>query len=97
MIRLIALGVAVLAIAAGYSFSRRFVRGRLRFVDAAQSRLAPWIAGAAAFIVALPLAWLLPLVGAGTAVAFGVGVGMGVAGGADDVRRGTAYQIRAGS
>lgn len=72
---------ALLILAAGiggYLIARGFVRRRLRFVDAAQSRLAPLVAGVTAALVALPLA-LLPLVSGVTAVAFGLGAALGTA------------------
>ena len=69
-----------------YAQSRNFVTRRLRYVDAVQSGFAPWIAGAAAAIVAIPLVGLLPLLGIGTALTLGLSVGMGVASGARDVR-----------
>jgi hypothetical protein len=47
----------------------------------------PVLAGAAAWLVALPIVGLLPLVGGMTAILFGVGVGAGVAAGAKDIRR----------
>jgi len=72
-----------------YSGARRFVRERLRFVDAVQKRFTPWLAGVATATLLLPVTWLLPFVGLGTAVLLGVGVGVGVARGAADVRRGT--------
>jgi hypothetical protein len=71
----------------GYLKSRRFVRERLRFVDAAHRPAAPIIAGAAAALVAGPVVWLLPVVGAPTALIFGVGVGWGVYHGSRDVRK----------
>lgn len=71
----------------GYVQSRRFFRNRLRFVDAAQKPVAPVVAGAAAAIVAAPVVWLLPLVGAGTAIVFGAGVGIGVKHGQTDTHR----------
>ncbi|HEU4564662.1 MAG TPA: hypothetical protein VFS05_08445 [Gemmatimonadaceae bacterium] len=86
MITLIALAAAVAATIAGYRQSRSFVRGRLRFVDAVQKPTAPFIAGAAATAVALPLVAILPVVGAGTALLFGAAVGTGVSHGARDVR-----------
>ena len=90
MFELIALAAATVAGGWGYVQSRGFVRRRLRFVDAIRKPAAPVIAGAAAAVVAAPLVALLPIVGAGTAVAFGVGIGAGVAHGARDVKRGTA-------
>ena len=75
----------------GYVQARRFVRGRMRFVDAVHKPIAPVIAGAAAAIVAAPVVWLLPVVGAGTAIVFGVGVGVGVRHGSNDTRRLPGY------
>ena len=73
---LVATGVAT---GAGYLWTKGFVRRRLRFVDALQKPAAPLVAGdAAAAVAAVPVA-LLPVVGAGTAILFGVGVGAGVA------------------
>jgi len=70
----------------GYVTSRRFVRRRLRFVDAAQKPVAPLLAGGAAALVAAPLA-ALPLLTIGTAAAFGIGIGLGVRHGQNDVKR----------
>lgn len=70
----------------GYLKSRRFVRERLRFVDAVQKPVAPLVAGLAAAAVAAPVVWLLPVLGAGTALVFGAGVGAGVAAGIRDTR-----------
>jgi len=72
--------VSAAAMLGGFIVSRTFVRRRLRFVDAVQKPSAPLIAGAAAAVVALPVA-LLPVVTIGTAVALGVGVAGGVASG----------------
>lgn len=71
----------------GYIAVRRFVRDRLRFVDAVRRPLVPWLAGAAATLVAAPIVWLLPVIGAGTALVFGIGVGAGFASGRRDLRR----------
>ena len=87
MLVLIKLSLVLGATAAGYLVSRRFVADRLRFVDAVQRRRAPWIAGALATLVALPIAWVLPLIGSGTALLFGVAVGTGVAHGTREIRR----------
>jgi len=81
---LIALAVAFL----GFRFSRQFVRGRLRFVDAAQRASAPWLAGVGALILGALIVTPLPWVGLGTAVTFALAVGTGVAAGARDVREG---------
>ena len=74
------LAVSAAAMFGGFIVARTFVRRRLRFVDAVQKPSAPLIAGAAAAVVALPVA-LLPVVTVGTAVALGVGVAGGVASG----------------
>jgi hypothetical protein len=79
----------------GFSTARRFVRERLRYVDAALSPGAAIVAALGAALVAYPVAWLLPFVGAGTAVVFGLGVGLGSRAGASDVRRG--YRITDGA
>ena len=96
IIETIVLATTLAATVGGHVASRRFVRERLRFVDAAQKRRAPWIAGAAACLVAAPFAWLLPFIGGGTALLFGLGVGSGVAIGARDIRRATGYELTAG-
>lgn len=71
----------------GYTQARNFVRERLRFVTAAQSGWAPLLAGGGAMLVAAPVVALLPFIGAGTAMAFGVSVGIGVLNGQRDIRR----------
>ena len=96
IIETIAIATTFVATIGGHVGARRFVRERLRFVDAAQQRRAPWIAGAAALVVAAPIAWLLPFVTGATAILFGLGVGTGVAFGARDIRRGTTYELPAG-
>jgi hypothetical protein len=72
--------VTATALVGGFLVARDFVRRRLRYVDAVKRPSAPWIAGAAAAAVALPVA-ILPIVTVGTAVALGVGVASGVASG----------------
>ena len=75
----------VLAILA-YAQARSFVTRRLRYVDAVQSAIAPWIAGAAVAVICLPIVAFLPLVGVGTALTLGLAVGAGVAAGAREVK-----------
>ncbi|HEX4632315.1 MAG TPA: hypothetical protein VH163_00680 [Gemmatimonadales bacterium] len=77
---MVGLLVGVAALVGGYVVSRRFVRRKLRFVDAVQSPAAPLIAGVVAGAVFLPVT-ILPLVTVLTAAAFGIGVGSGVASG----------------
>jgi len=86
MLFLLTVLIALTAGFVGYAQTRRFFVSRLRFVDAAQSRLLPVIAGAGATLLALPVVFFLPIVGAGTALALGLGVGAGAAIGAKDVR-----------
>jgi hypothetical protein len=88
MFNFIALLVAIAAVVIGYSGARRFVRDRLRYVDGAQKGTAPVIAGIVAFLIALPVVWLLPIIGTGTAIAFAVSVAAGVAVGAKDIKSG---------
>jgi len=78
-----------------YGTARRFVRERLRYVEAALKPSAAVIAGVLAMVIALPVVSLIhivPLVGSlisgGTALIFGVSVGLGVRSGAQDVKRG---------
>jgi hypothetical protein len=79
-----AVGAGILAV---HVKVRQYTRNRLRFVDIVQTPLAPIVAGIAAAIVAAPVVWLLPIVGAATALGFGIGVGTGVLMGAKDVKR----------
>jgi hypothetical protein len=89
MLGLIALGATIAVAVVGYFQSRRFVRERLRFVDAVvQGRWAPFAAGALAALIATPVVALLPIVGTGTALLFGASVGVGVAHGSRDARGG---------
>ena len=85
---LVAFVFTLAAVAAGYAVSRRFVRERLRFVDAVQRGTAPWIAATAALVVGSIAALVLPFVGVTSAVCFAIAVGLGVAAGARDIRRG---------
>ncbi len=69
--------ISAAALGGGYAWTKGFVRRRLRFVDAVHTRPAPWIAGAAAALIATPFTFL-PLITGLTAVGLGVGVGLGV-------------------
>ena len=74
----------------GFTFSRRFVENRLRYVDAANSPFAPIVAGGVATVIALPVVAILhfiPFIGLGTAVMFGLGVFSGVASGGRENRK----------
>lgn len=87
MVEWILIGGTAVVTAFGYLKARAFVRTRLRFVDAAQKPLVPVIAGAGAALVAAPVVWLLPFVGAATAVIFGLGVAWGTYHGQRDIVR----------
>ena len=87
MFGLLALAASIAAVIVGFTQSRAFVRERLRYVDAVQSPFAPILAAAGALCVAVPVVALLPFVGGGTALAFGLSVGIGVSSGQKDVRR----------
>jgi hypothetical protein len=91
MLSLLFLVATLVAVLAAYAGSRRFVRERLRFVNAVQRRSAPLVAGAGALAAAALLAFVLPFVGIGTAVSIGAAVAMGVAAGAKDIRRGSYW------
>ncbi len=87
MLELVGLLVAGAAAMGGYLKSKQFVRDRLRFVDRVYKRSAPVVAGIVAALVVAPIAWLLPAVGTGTALLFGVGVGLGVRSGVRELKR----------
>jgi hypothetical protein len=98
---LIALGVSFVVSWFSYGTARRFVRERLRYVEAALTPGAAVIAGVVAAVAASPIVWALQhvillgsLVGGGTAVVFGLSVGLGARSGAQDVKRG--YVISSG-
>ena len=84
-----------------FGAARRFVRERLRYVEAALRPSAAVVAGIVAMVIAVPVVSILhiiPLVGAliggGTALVFGLSVGLGVNAGAKDVKNG--YVITSG-
>ena len=72
----------------GFMTARSFMRKRLRFVDAAQGPAVPIIAAVAAWLLAMPVVALLPFVGGGTALLFGLSVGCGMLAGKQDIVRG---------
>jgi hypothetical protein len=87
MFRWLAAGLVLLAGVVGFVVAKRFVRNRLRFVDAVRSPFAPWIAGALAALVAWPIS-LLPLVTTTMTTVFGIGAGLGTASGVKALKRG---------
>lgn len=85
MIELLALVAAGGAAVFGHVKTRSFARRRLRYTRVAESPAATGIAiGVGTALLAAPVVALLPVVGAGTAVALGAGVGSGMAMGARD-------------
>ena len=83
----LSIGIAFSFALFGFVTSRKFVENRLRYVDAAQSPFAPFLAGGAATVLAAVVFSIIPFVGLGTAIAFGVGVFSGVASGGRENRR----------
>ncbi len=87
MLTLLGVGIAAAAGIVGHTRARSFVGRRLRFTSLVEKPYLGVAAGVAAAVVASPVAALLPLVGAGTAIVFGAGVGTGAALGAKDAKR----------
>lgn len=84
------LGFAATVVAglAAFTISREFVRSKLRFVDAARHPAAPWFAGAVVLLIGWPIAGILPLITAGTAVVAGIATGLGTASGVKALKSG---------
>ena len=87
MLELIGLGAAAAAGILGYTKSRKFVGRKLRFTSLVEKPAIGLAAGVAATIVASPIVAVIPIVGVGTALAFGAGVGTGVVLGVQDAKR----------
>jgi hypothetical protein len=87
MFTIISMAIALAVAVVGYLQAKSYVQNKLRFVDAVQHFAAPLIAAVAAMLIAAPVVWLLPIIGKGTAILFGLGVGAGVSSGAKDVRK----------
>ena len=87
MAGLIGLTAAAGAAGVGYIRSKSFVARRLRYVEAVQAPIAPFVVGAAATAIAAPIVWVLPIVGAGTAIVFGVATGAGTRAGVRQIRK----------
>ena len=86
MFGLIAAGIAGAAGVVGHIKSRHFVGQRLRYTKVVEKpALGLWV-GVGTMVVAAPIVALLPIVGAGTAIALGAGVGTGVALGVGDAK-----------
>jgi hypothetical protein len=86
MIEFLFLAAAGAGMGISYMRVRDFVRDRLRFVDAAQRPSAPWLAGIGTTLAVSPVVALLPILGAGTAVVFGIVVGTAVRKGQRETR-----------
>jgi len=84
---MIGLAITVAVALIGYWQSKQFVQNKLRFVDAVHKGSAPFLAGLVAALVAMPVVWMLPLVGTTTAILFGASVALGVNAGARDIRK----------
>lgn len=87
MFELIGLAATISAAILGFAKTREFVRNRLRYVEAVHRASAPFKAGGAAALAAVPIVWVLPVIGGPTAVLFGAAVGMGVVAGSRDIRK----------
>ena len=87
MLTLLGLGIAGAAGILGHTRARSFVGRRLRFTSFVEKPYLGVAVGVTATVVASPVVALLPLVGVGTAIAFGTGVGTGAALGARDAKR----------
>ena len=84
MFGLLAAGVAGITGVYGHIKSRKFVGQRLRYTSLVEKPAVGLFAGVGAMIVAAPIVAVLPIVGAGTAIAIGAGIGTGVALGVKD-------------
>lgn len=84
MFELLALAIAGTAGIAGHIKSRHFVGRRLRYTKLVERPALGLWAGVGVTILAAPVVAILPIVGAGTAIALGAGVGTGVALGVKD-------------
>jgi hypothetical protein len=72
----------------GYFKTRRFVRERLRFIDAVQKPVAPVVAGLGTAVATGVLVAVIPFVGGLTIpVLAGLGIGVGLSHGAKDSKR----------
>jgi UDP-N-acetylmuramyl pentapeptide phosphotransferase/UDP-N-acetylglucosamine-1-phosphate transferase len=80
----------------GYNVAKRFVRDRLRYVDGAHKATTPIIAGIGAYLVAMVAVALLPIVGIGTAIVFGLSVAFGTAAGSREVKSGNLPYLGSG-
>jgi len=87
MFGLLAAGIAGVSGVYSHLKSRKFVGQRLRYTSFVEKPAVGLFAGVGAMVVMAPVVALLPLVGAGTAIAVGAGVGTGVALGVQDSKK----------
>jgi len=85
MLELVVAGVLGVA---GHLKSRDFVHKRLRYTNLVEKPALGLAVGVATAVLAAPIVAVLPILGAGTAIAVGAGVGTGVALGAARARKG---------
>lgn len=86
MLGLIGAAVAGTVGVLGHIKSRNFVGQKLRYTNLVEKPALGLWAGVGTVVVAAPIVAVLPLVGAGTAIALGAGVGTGVALGVGDAK-----------
>lgn len=87
LLTLISIGISLALTSFGFAVSRKYVRDRLKYVDAVQTMKAPIIAGLVGWAILMPFT-MLPFIGIGTAIVFGLSVGLGVRAGANDIKMG---------
>ena len=91
---IISFAIAIALATVVHGGARRFVRDRLRYVDSVQKGFVPFLAGAAALAVMLPVVAVIPILGIGTALTVGLATGSGVAAGVRDIRSGASPLIQ---
>lgn len=84
---IISIAVSLALTSFGFALARKYVRERLKFVDAVQTMKAPIIAGLVGWALLMPFTFV-PFIGLGTAIVFGLSVGLGVRAGARDIKIG---------
>ena len=87
MLELIGFVATASAVVVGFGATKTFVSERLRYVEGVHKASAAFKAGGAALLVAAPVVWLLPIIGAPTAIFFGASVAAGVRAGSRDIRK----------
>jgi hypothetical protein len=87
MLELIGFAATASAVVVGFGATKAFVTERLRYVEAVHKGSAALKAGGAALLVAVPVVWLLPIIGAPTAIFFAASVFAGVRSGSRAIRK----------